>query len=112
VVRDALRRLEQEEFLQEQTVFADPDDAAGKILEGWASIQQGRGIGIGNDIELKEFFADIVSRGMKREKLGIPRVKSYTISAEARSGSSGTRQAPSDESFARKAGGPRILVVG
>jgi antitoxin ParD1/3/4 len=66
VVREALRRLEQEELIQEQTVFADPDDAAEKILEGWESIQQGRRIEIKNDAELEEFFADIVARGMKR----------------------------------------------
>jgi antitoxin ParD1/3/4 len=66
VVRDALRRFEQEELIQEQTVIAGPDDAAGKILEGWASIQQGRSTETKNDAELKEFFADIVSRGMKR----------------------------------------------
>jgi antitoxin ParD1/3/4 len=66
VVRDALRRLEQEDLLQEQVVIADPDDAAEKILEGWASIQQGRGTQIESDAELKEFFTDIVSRGMKR----------------------------------------------
>jgi antitoxin ParD1/3/4 len=66
VVRDALRRLEQEELMQEQTVIADPEDAAEKILEGWASIQQGRRIEIENDVELEEFFADIVSRGMRR----------------------------------------------
>jgi antitoxin ParD1/3/4 len=66
VVRDALRRLEQEDLLQEQMVIADPDDAAEKILEGWASIQQGRGTQIESDAELKEFFTDIVSRGMKR----------------------------------------------
>jgi len=66
VVRDALRRLEQEELLQEQTVIADPGDAAEKIIEGWASVQQGRGIDIKDDAELREFFADIVSRGTKR----------------------------------------------
>ncbi len=52
--------------MQEQTAIADPDGAAEKILEGWASIQQGRRIELKNDVELKEFFADIASRGMKR----------------------------------------------
>ena len=52
--------------MREQTVIADPDDAAEKILEGWASIQQGRRIELKSDVELNEFFADIVSRGMKR----------------------------------------------
>jgi antitoxin ParD1/3/4 len=66
VVREALRRLEQEDLMQEQTAIADPDGAAEKILEGWASIQQGRRIELKNDVELKEFFADIASRGMKR----------------------------------------------
>jgi antitoxin ParD1/3/4 len=66
VVREALRRLEQEELIQQQTVIADPDDAAEKILEGWASIQEGRCFEIKSDVELKEFFADVVSRGMKR----------------------------------------------
>jgi hypothetical protein len=53
-------------MIQEQTVMANPDGAAEKILEGLASIQQGRRIELRNDVELKEFFADIVSRGMKR----------------------------------------------
>jgi len=66
VVREALRRFEQEDLIQEQTVIADPDGAAEKILEGLAAIQQGRSIELKNDVELKEFFADIVSRGMKR----------------------------------------------
>ena len=52
--------------MQERTVIADPDDAAEKTLESLASIQQGRRIELKNDVELKEFFADIVSRGMKR----------------------------------------------
>jgi antitoxin ParD1/3/4 len=66
VVRDALRRLEQDELIQEQSVIADPGGATEKILEGLASIQQGRSIELKNDLELKEFFADIVSRGTNR----------------------------------------------
>ncbi|MGA3240975.1 MAG: type II toxin-antitoxin system ParD family antitoxin [Bryobacteraceae bacterium] len=66
VVREALRRLEQDELIQEQTVIADPDGATEKILECLASIQRGRRIELENDVELKEFFADVVSRGMKR----------------------------------------------
>lgn len=54
------------QLARQQSVFADPDDAAEKILEGWASIKEGRSIEIKSDFELKEFFADIVSRGMKR----------------------------------------------
>ena len=39
VVREALRRLEQEDLIQEQTVIADPDDAAEKIQTVGDTIQ-------------------------------------------------------------------------
>jgi len=66
VVREALRRLEQEEAVREQVVIADPDHAEQAILEGVASIERGEFIELKDRRELKAFFADIVARGQKR----------------------------------------------
>jgi len=66
VVRDALRRLEQDELIEEQRTIADPDNVREAVLEGLASIERGDYIELNGDAELKEFFADIVTRGKKR----------------------------------------------
>ena len=66
VVREALRRLEQEEMVGEQTIIVDPDGAREAVLEGFASIERGESIELKGDSELKDFFEDVVSRGKKR----------------------------------------------
>jgi len=44
VVREALRRLEQEEAVREQAVIVDPDNAEQAVLKGLASIERGDSI--------------------------------------------------------------------
>ena len=66
VVRDALRRLEQEEFLQEQSVIEDPDHIYEKLLQAQQSLDRGEGIVIRTEKDRKAFVADIVARGMER----------------------------------------------
>jgi antitoxin ParD1/3/4 len=66
VVRDALRRLEQEEVLQEQAPLLDPPDAAARIQEAVDSVERGDYIDVNGDEELRAFFSEIVERGKKR----------------------------------------------
>lgn len=66
VVREALRRLEQEELIQEQTVIGDPENFEEELLKGFSSIERGKGIELKDDRELREFFADVIARGRKR----------------------------------------------
>jgi antitoxin ParD1/3/4 len=66
VVREALRRLEQEEMMGTQSPVVDPDNARDAIREGLASLDSGDSIELKNDSELKAFFDDIVARGKKR----------------------------------------------
>ncbi len=66
VVREALRRLEQEEMLKEQSIILDPDDAKDAVRAGFDSIERGDYIELKNNQELREFFADIIARGKKR----------------------------------------------
>jgi antitoxin ParD1/3/4 len=66
VVREALRRLEQDEMLREQTIIGDPDNAQAEVLKGFASIEQGDYVDLKDSQELREFFADVIARGKKR----------------------------------------------
>jgi len=66
VVREALRRLEQAEMLNEQFEIVDPDDAREAVLEGLASMERGDFIELRGEAALQEFFEDIISRGKKR----------------------------------------------
>ena len=66
VVREALRRLEQEEKVGGQTMIVDPDGARKAVLEGFASIERCEALELKGDAELKAFFADVISRGKKR----------------------------------------------
>jgi antitoxin ParD1/3/4 len=66
VVREALRRLEQEEMVGKQTMIVDPEGTREAVLEGFASIERGESSELKGDAELKEFFEDVVSRGKKR----------------------------------------------
>lgn len=66
VVREALRRLEQEEIVGQQYEIVDPDNVQEAVAEGLRSIEQGDYIELQSDKELKRFFEDIVERGKKR----------------------------------------------
>ena len=66
VVREALRRFEQAEQIGRQDALVDPDNAAEAVARGFASIEKGDFVEIHGDAELRQFFADIVTRGKKR----------------------------------------------
>ncbi len=66
VVRDALRKLEQEDLLAEQSVISDPDDVVVQVRKGIESVAKGRHIELRGERELREFFADIIERGSRR----------------------------------------------
>lgn len=66
VVREALRRLEQDELLSEQSAITDPDDVAEQVRKGMASIAEGDFTELNGDQELHTFFADVIDRGEKR----------------------------------------------
>jgi antitoxin ParD1/3/4 len=66
VVREALRKLEQEDLLAEQLAIADPDDVVLQVRRGISSVARGDYSELKNDRELREFFDDIVSRGKSR----------------------------------------------
>src|SRR5437870_2977892 len=66
VVRDALRRLEQEDALQEQAPLIDPPGAADIIQQGVTDIERGAYVELRGDEELRSFFSDIIERGNKR----------------------------------------------
>jgi antitoxin ParD1/3/4 len=66
VVREALRRFEHDEQIREQNAILEPDHFQETVEQGLASIRDGDDIPIGSDRELRQFFADIDSRGRKR----------------------------------------------
>lgn len=66
VVREALRKLEQEEMVAEQSVIVDPDNVQEAVLDGLRSIERGEGTEIRTREELRLYFEDIVHRGKKR----------------------------------------------
>jgi antitoxin ParD1/3/4 len=66
VVREALRKLEQEEMVAEQSGIADPDNFQEAVLDGLRSIERGEGTVIRTREELRRYFEDIVHRGKKR----------------------------------------------
>src|SRR5437870_3833667 len=66
VVREALRRFEQDEQIREQDAVLDPDNAPEAVAKGFASIERGAYIEIDGDEQLRSFFADIATRGEKR----------------------------------------------
>lgn len=68
VVRDALRRLEQEEELREQAAIVDPDNLYGELLKAEQSLDRGEGIVIRNEAEANAFVSDIIARGEQRLK--------------------------------------------
>ncbi len=66
VVREALRRLEQEEMVTEQSAIVDPDNFQEAVLDGLRSIERGEGTEIHTEEDLRRYFEDIVHRGKKR----------------------------------------------
>ncbi|MGA2214334.1 MAG: type II toxin-antitoxin system ParD family antitoxin [Bryobacteraceae bacterium] len=66
VVREALRRLEQEEMIAHQSTIVDPDNAHEAVRQGFASIERGDFVEIQSREELQRFFGDVIARGKKR----------------------------------------------
>ncbi len=66
VVREALRRLEQEEMVAEQSTIVDPDNVSEAVLEGLRSIEAGRFTELQTPEDLQRYFDGIVQRGKKR----------------------------------------------
>lgn len=66
VVREALRRLEQEEMLAQQSTIVDPDNFEEAVLEGVRSIERGDFIELHTPEDARRFFDDIIQRGKKR----------------------------------------------
>lgn len=70
VVREALRKLEQEEMVAEQSAIVDPDNVQEAVLEGLGSIERGEFTELHTREDLQRYFADIVHRGKKRLAVG------------------------------------------
>lgn len=66
VVREALRRLEQEEMVAQQFAIMDPDNVKKAVLQGLRSIEEGRFTELHNQQDLQRYFDDVVRRGKKR----------------------------------------------
>src|ERR1700735_5222593 len=66
VVREALRKLEQEEMVAQQSMIVDPDNVKEAVLEGLRSIERGDFTEFQTQEELQHYFGDIVHRGKKR----------------------------------------------
>ncbi len=66
VVREALRKMEQEEITGQHYEIVDPDNVKEAVAEGFRSIERGDAIDIESDEDLRRFFDDIVERGRKR----------------------------------------------
>src|ERR1700733_11605924 len=66
VVREALRRLEQEEMVTEQSVIVDPDNMKEAVLQGLGSIERGDFTELHTQEDLQRFFGEIILRGKKR----------------------------------------------
>ena len=66
VVREALRRFEQDEQIREQDAVLDPDNVQEAVAKGFASIERGAYIDIDGDEQVRTFFADLAARGKRR----------------------------------------------
>jgi antitoxin ParD1/3/4 len=66
VVREALRKLEQEEMVAQQSVVVDPDNVKEAVLEGLHSIERGNFTELQTQDDLQRYFGDIVQGGKKR----------------------------------------------
>ena len=56
VVREALRKLEQEEMVAQQSVIVDPDNVKEAVLEGLRSIERGNFTELQTDDDLRTLF--------------------------------------------------------
>jgi antitoxin ParD1/3/4 len=70
VVREALRRFEQDEETRAQDLILDPDNVQEAVSKGFASVEAGEYIDIDTDKELRQFFAGVIERGKKRLAAG------------------------------------------
>jgi hypothetical protein len=66
VVREALRTLEQEEMVAQQSAIVDPDNVKEAVLDGLRSIERGNFTELQTEDDLHRYFGDIVQRGKKR----------------------------------------------
>jgi putative addiction module CopG family antidote len=66
VVREALRRLEQEEMVAQQSAIVHPDKVKEAVLDGLRSIEVGRYTELHTPADLHRYFDDVVRRGKKR----------------------------------------------
>jgi antitoxin ParD1/3/4 len=66
VVREALRRLEQEEMVIRQSAIVDPDNVQDAVLQGLRSIERGDSLELSTQEDLHRYFDDIIHRGKKR----------------------------------------------
>ncbi len=53
-------------MLKQRSIIPDPNTVQQAIQKGLASIERGNFIELKDDVELKQFFADIISRGKNR----------------------------------------------
>jgi len=60
------QRVEQDKQISEQSALIDPNKAGEAVARGFASIERGDFIDIRGDAKLRQFFADIITRGKKR----------------------------------------------
>jgi hypothetical protein len=65
-VREALRRLEQDEMVAQQSAIVDPDNVHEAVLQGLRSIESGHFTELPSQEDLQRYFADVVQRGKKR----------------------------------------------
>ncbi|MGA2878488.1 MAG: type II toxin-antitoxin system ParD family antitoxin [Bryobacteraceae bacterium] len=66
VVREALRRLEQDEIVTQQNAIMDPTNVQEAVLQGLRSIEGGRFTELHTPEDLQRYFDDVVRRGKKR----------------------------------------------
>ena len=66
VVREALRRFEQDEEIRMQDAVTDPPGAEAAISAALNSVAKGDYTDVDGDGRLRAFFADIAARGNKR----------------------------------------------
>jgi antitoxin ParD1/3/4 len=65
VIREALRKLEDEELARNSQDLQDPDDAAALVQQGLDSITRGEYVDINGEDELRSYFASLRERARK-----------------------------------------------
>jgi antitoxin ParD1/3/4 len=66
VVREALRRFEQDEEIRAQDAVTDPDGVEALVAAGFASVESGEGVALAGEREVRTFFGEIGRRGRAR----------------------------------------------